>query len=262
MNPSISRVIDEIALLPQDWHGCGSVSPNVLRAIARHAEEIGPIRHTAETGSGKTTLLFSHLSADHLVFALPESDSMWQVERSPLFRSQTTRLIPGYSQETLPRHTFHHKLQIVLLDGPHGYPFPDLEYYYFYPCIDQGGLLVLDDIKIPSIRRMYEMIKADDMFELLEIVDDNMAIFRRTAAPLLSSLGDNWWLQGYNRSYHEEISGQRPPVPAAEAQPVAPPAARPATSTTGTVHRLARVMPRSVKKLVPAWVKTRLMGPR
>ena len=130
-------------------------------------------------GSGKTTLFFSHLSADHLVFALKESDSMSQVECSPLFRSQTTQIIAGPTQQTLPRHTFRDKLQIALIDGPHGYPFPELEYYYLYPWIVQGGLLALDDIKIPTIGRMCEIIKADDMFDLVEIVDDNMALFRR-----------------------------------------------------------------------------------
>jgi hypothetical protein len=255
MDHRIARVIDEIANLTDDWHLCGSVSPNVLLAIARHAEEIGPIRHTAETGSGKTTLFFSHLSEDHLVFALQASDSMSQVECSPLFRSQTTRIIAGPTQQTLPSYAFRDKLQIVFLDGPHGYPFPDLEYYFLYPWIEQGGLLAIDDIKIPSIRRMYEIIKLDDMFDFLEIVDDNMALFRRTSVPVRDPLADNWWLQGYNRPYYDEITGQRPTVHSAEWHPAAP-----GRATAGMVRMLARVLPRSAKNLVPAKVKDRLLG--
>ena len=93
---------------------------------------------------------------------------------------------------------------MVLLDGPHGYPFPDLEYYYFYPVIRSGGLLVVDDIQIPSIGRMFDIIKAGDMFRLLEVIE-NTAFLQRTDAPLISPTSDSWWLQGYNRAYHEGL---------------------------------------------------------
>jgi hypothetical protein len=47
----------------------------------------------------------------------------------------------------------------VLLDGPHGYPFPDMEYYFFYPHIKPRGHLVIDDIQIPSIGRMTDILQ-------------------------------------------------------------------------------------------------------
>jgi hypothetical protein len=202
-------LVDEIARLPGDWHGAGSVSPNVLRAIASYAGRIGTIQHSVETGSGKTTLLFSHLSADHVVFAMDAGQSMSRVRNSPLFNARSTTFVEGPTQRTLPRQTFSHGHQAVLIDGPHGYPFPDLEYFYLYPTIDTGGLLLLDDIKIPSIARMFDIIRAGEMFELLEIVDDNTAFLRRTAAPLIDPESDGWWLQGYNRSYYQQIVASR-----------------------------------------------------
>jgi hypothetical protein len=212
MPASVLDLVEEIARLPSDWHGAGSVSRNVLRAIARHAERMGAIQHSAETGSGKTTLLFSHLSADHVVFAVDAGQSMSQVRNSHLFNARRTTFVDGPTQRTLPRQVFSHGHQIVLIDGPHGYPFPDLEYYYLYPTIDAGGLLLLDDIQIPSIARMFDIIRADEMFELLEIVDDNTAFLRRTGAVLIDPEGDGWWLQGYNRSYYQQlVSPQRPP---------------------------------------------------
>ena len=57
-------------------------------------------------------------------------------------------------------------IDIVLIDGPHAYPFPDLEYYYFYPHIVTGGLLIIDAINIPSIRNMAEVIKQDAMSDV------------------------------------------------------------------------------------------------
>src|SRR5262245_20503020 len=140
MSAGIESILEQVASLPPDWHGSGTMSASVLRAIATHAEQLGPIRHSAETGSGKTTLLLSQLSRDRTVFALDCGDSINRVKNSDLFNPKTVTYIEGPSQVTLPRHIFKDKLQMALIDGPHAYPFPDLEYYYFYPRISQGGL--------------------------------------------------------------------------------------------------------------------------
>ena len=210
----LTQLVAKIAALPDDWHGAGTVGINVLQAILRHARDAGPIRHSAETGSGKTTLLFSHLSEHHTVFAVDAGGSISRVTESPLFNSASTVYVDGPTQLTLPRHVFEHQHQLVLIDGPHGYPFPDLEYFYLYPTVALGGLFLLDDLKIQTIRRMFEILSADAMFELIDVVDDNTAFFRRTEAPLIHPHSDSWWLQGYNRAFYEEITA--PPPPAAD----------------------------------------------
>ena len=209
MNDAHLRLIEDISKLPPDWHRAGSLSPAVLRGMVRHAEPIGTIQDSAETGSGKSTLLFSHLSRSHFVFAVDAGNgSVTQVKASPLFNSSVVTFVEGPTQTTLPRQIFAKPLQMVLLDGPHGYPFPDLEYYYFYPVIQPGGLLLLDDIQIPSIGRMFDIIRVDGMFRLLEVIE-NTAFLQRTDAPLISPTSDSWWLQGYNRAYYQEMIAPR-----------------------------------------------------
>ena len=237
MNDDIAAVIDEIAKLPPDWHGAGSLSPNALRAIARHAENVGTIQNSMETGAGKTTLLFSHLSSNHIVFALDGGKSISQVKSSPLFNPTPVTFVEGPTQLTLPHHKFVKNVQIALIDGPHAYPFPDIEYYYFYPLIQEGGLLLVDDIKIPSIRRMFDIIAAEDMFKLVDVIDNNLSIFRRTEAPLIDPQGDGWWLQGYNREHYEEIQYYLRP------------------RRHGVLSFIAGMTPRSLKKIVPAKMK-------
>jgi hypothetical protein len=231
----VAEVINKVEALPADWNGVGSVGGNVLRAIAQHAERIGAVRNSAETGSGKTTLLFSHLSANHLVFAIDEGKSISQVRNSPLFEAKNVTFIEGFTQETLPAYHFQHKLQLALIDGPHGYPFPDLEYFYFYPQIEPGGMLLVDDIKIPTIRRMFEIIQAGDMFRLLEVVDDNTAFFQRTEVPFVSLTGDSWWHQGYNRPYYNEMLNPSP--------------------GTGLLKAYQLFVPKRIKALVPRNIK-------
>jgi hypothetical protein len=208
MNQEHARLLDAIDALPRDWHGAGSVRRKVLEALIVQCERIGEIRHSAETGAGRTTLVLSHLSGHHVVFSKDGGDSLSQARTSPLLRSDRVEFIEGSTQRTLPAHRFEQPLQVVLIDGPHAYPFPDLEYYFLYPHLAPGGLLVLDDINIPSIGRMYDILKTDDMFELAEVVADT-AFMVRTDAPCFDPYGDRWWTQGYNRSHHEFTTSRR-----------------------------------------------------
>ena len=198
-----NEIIAEIAKLPVNWHRVGSVSIPVLEAIAAHTGT-GRIGHTAETGTGKTTLLFSHISADHKVFAHDTDDeSMSLVRASPLLRRETVEFVVGPTQRTLPAWQSDKPLEAVLIDGPHGYPFPELEYYYFYPRLAQDALLIVDDIHIPTIGHLHDFLKEDEMFRLVDIVQTT-AFFRRTGAALFDPEGDGWWLQEYNKKRFKE----------------------------------------------------------
>jgi hypothetical protein len=200
---NIDQLIDQIDALPPHWHGVGSVSTKVLHGIARHASTIGKIHRSVETGSGKTTLLFSHLSQSHTAFALNQGDSITVVKNSPLFNTNRVTYVEGCTHLTLPQYSFGGNIQIALIDGPHAYPFHDLEYFYLYPRLDKGGLLVLDDINIPSVKQMYKVIAADDMFQSLEVIG-NTAFFQRTEAPLFDPQG-SWGKQGYNREFYTRM---------------------------------------------------------
>lgn len=238
MNVNPTALAQQIGSLPPDWHGAGTMSLQVLLAMAKYAQLIGPINRSAETGAGKTTLLFSHLSANHTAFTLNVGDSMLKVTTSPLFRPGSVTFVDGPTQITIPQMQFRDPLDMVLIDGPHGYPFPDLEYYYFYPHIRAGGLLLIDDINIPTIGRMFDILKQDDMFELLEVVEYT-AILRRTTAPTLNPLGDDWWLQGYNRAHYEHLM---------------------ARTNSGPVGRfLSRALPPGLKRLFPRSLKVKLL---
>ncbi len=168
-----------------------------MRAIAAHAAE-RTIHHSAETGCGATTLLLSHLSQSHTVFTLDAGGSLSTVRNSPLLRPGVVTFVEGPSQQTLPKFHFDAKLQLALIDGPHAHPFPDLEYYYFYPQLDTGALLVLDDIHIRSIHNLFEFLRSDAMFRLDAVVRTT-ALFTRTDAPTFDPFGDGWEQQGYNR---------------------------------------------------------------
>ena len=196
--PGLSEVLAQIIEVSPSLHSATTFPANVLGAIARHASR-RLIERSAETGSGASTLLFSHLSEHHTVFALDGgSGSVGNVISSPLLRENVVRFVEGPTQQTLPRQRFEEKFQAILLDGPHGYPFPDLEYFFLYPHLDTGGLLILDDIHIPTINHLFQFLRRDAMFDLDEVVHTT-AFFTRSEAPTFDPLGDGWWRQGANR---------------------------------------------------------------
>jgi hypothetical protein len=177
------------------------------------------------------------------VFALDHGGSQTQVKNSPLLNASHVTFVFGPTQRTLPKQVFTRPHQLVLLDGPHGYPFPDLEYFYFYPTIAVGGVLAIDDILIPTIGRMVDILRADKMFSLLEIVDDNMAIFERTEHPQIDPEGDGWWIQGFNEPYYEHV------MSLAAVQP---------GIFRRACRKVIRLLPRRLKQAVPAAIKHRL----
>lgn len=197
---SLQEIVGQVSRLPADWHGAGSLSADVLGAIARHAGG-RRIRHSVETGTGKSTLIFSHCSEDHTVFAQDDrghGDSLMRVQGSPLLRPGAVTFVVGPTQQTLPPHRFAHPIDLAMLDGPHGYPFPELEYYFIYQHLPEGALLIVDDIHIPTVFNMFAILREDDMYRLEEVVHTT-AFFVRTAAPRFDPLADGWWLQQYNK---------------------------------------------------------------
>lgn len=196
MNPDILGIIEHILQVQAVLHDAGTVSAEALLALAEYASNTR-IRASVETGCGATTLLLSHLSEHHTVFTLDIGGSVANVRRSPLLRPGVVSFIEGPSQQTLPQHRFDDKLQLAVIDGPHAYPFPDLEYYLIYPHLETGALLVLDDIHIRSIHNLFEFLCSDEMFRLESVVK-NTVFFSRTAAPTFDPLGDDWQRQRYN----------------------------------------------------------------
>ena len=197
-NGNTKGLLEQIISLPPEWHGSGSFSPVILRAIDKHCAGID-INHSVETGVGKSTLLLSHLSNDHKVFAIDGENSLTMTRESSLLNKETVEFIEGPTQKTIPAYDFTNKLQFALIDGPHGYPFAELEYFYIYPQLEEGALFVIDDVHIPTVNNMFRFMKQDAMYYLLDVVQKT-AFFMRTDAETFYPYGDGWEEQGYNRA--------------------------------------------------------------
>ena len=199
MNQDTNQIVEEIAQLPGDWHGAGCLSGNVIREIAHFGNRC-PFRLSVETGVGKSTLILSHCSAKHVAFAADFGDSLSKTESSHLLNKSRVEFVVGFCQKTVPAYRFRDPIDFALIDGAHGYPFPEIDYYFIYPHLSSGAILAIDDIHIPTIHNMFKVLREDAMFQLDKIVDTT-AFFRRTESPTFDPQGDGWYLQNYNRRY-------------------------------------------------------------
>ena len=156
-----------------------------------------------ETGCGKSTIFFSQYAKRHLAFCLDDradaESSVSYFQNCAVANPAAVEFVYGPTQKTLPHHDFTGcSFDLIFLDGPHAYPFPDLEYFFVYPFLRTGGFLVVDDVQIPSVGRMCDILAEDRMYDCVALVQRKTAILRRTDAPTLDPYGDNWGRQAYN----------------------------------------------------------------
>jgi SAM-dependent methyltransferase len=198
MGISVKDILDRLA---HTAHRGGAFNSEVLIAIAEVLPE-GPLV-TIETGCGKSTIMFSNLSAKHFVFAYDDSDepdsSVGMVRSDPEFISANTVFVFGPTQLTLPNYQFPAgtHFDVILIDGPHGYPFPDLEYAMLYNRLRPGGILIIDDVHIASIGKMYDILREDRMYDDIGVFSTT-GLLRRTTLKGVPADGDHWYEQNYN----------------------------------------------------------------
>jgi len=195
-----ATLFKNICALTRDSFQDGTVVNDVLTELVTLAKTIG-FQHTMETGCGRTTLLMSHLSPDHLVFS-PGGRNMNGLQGAGLLCEGTVTFHEAPSLKTLPNFQFKHPLDFVLLDGAHGFPFAHVEYFFTYPHIRTGGILVVDDIRIPAVYQLFEFLRHDAMFRLNKIIAKNTAFFVRTGEPTTDPYRECWNKQAFNLKFH------------------------------------------------------------
>ena len=200
MKPEVREILDR---LRQSSHRGGSFASEVLADLVEYFPD--PLVSSLETGCGKSTVVFSVLSDKHYVFAYDDRESadssVSMVVEDEQYRPDNVEWVFGPTQKTIPRYDFPEgtRFDVILLDGPHGYPYPDLEYACLFEYLRPGGLLILDDIHIPSINNMFMVLREDRMYEEIAVVSTT-GILRRTSSPGIPATGDHWYEQGYNIS--------------------------------------------------------------
>ena len=123
-------------------------------ALAWVEENVREGMSTLETGAGASTMVFAARGARHHVIT-PDAEEQRRIggacEERGIDASGVTFHI-GRSHEVLPELDLP-ALDLVLVDGAHGFPYPILDWWHLAPRLATGGRMLLDDAYLSGRRR-------------------------------------------------------------------------------------------------------------
>src|SRR5207244_7454660 len=85
----------------------------------------------------------------------------------------------GPSHAVLPRLGLR-PLDVVLIDGAHGFPYPVLDWWYAAPHLKVGGRMLIDDAYMPPVAALVDALRAQAGWEIAESVGYRTVIARKT----------------------------------------------------------------------------------
>jgi hypothetical protein len=131
-------------------------------------ERVEPGTATLETGAGTSTIVFAARGAEHEAVT-PSADEAERVRtecRRRGIAAENVRFHIGPSHEVLARWPGR-PLDLVLIDGAHGFPYPVLDWWYLAPHLRVGGFLVVDDAYMPAVATLVDHLRASPAWEIV-----------------------------------------------------------------------------------------------
>lgn len=105
--------------------------------------------NTLETGAGLSTIIFAQLGSRHtsIVSDPEESERILSFCQSKQISCEGLNFVFGLSEKVLPQVQLA-DLDLVLIDGGHGFPTPFIDWYYTQKSLKVGGFMLIDDTQI------------------------------------------------------------------------------------------------------------------
>ena len=125
-------LVERLRANPPGIHGAGDEYWGLAWPALEWLEnELREGMSTLETGSGASTIVFAAAGTEH-VAVTPDTDEETRIRAecgSFGVSSERVCFEIGFSHEVLPRLPAR-SLDVVLLDGAHGFPYPVLDWWY------------------------------------------------------------------------------------------------------------------------------------
>ena len=140
---------------------------------------------TLETGSGASTIVFAAAGTDH-VAVTPDPDEETRVRTACDtlgISSATVSFAVGFSHDVLPTQP-ERSLDLVLLDGAHGFPYHILDWWHVAPQVKLGGRILLDDAYLPPVTAVVDHAQASSSWEVERSVGYRTVVVRKLADEL------------------------------------------------------------------------------
>lgn len=177
---NLEKLISDNPALHSDEDGSlvnWAVATRVLKAVAGFLK---PGMVTLETGSGHTTIVFGITGTRHTCIS-PFDDEQQRI-RQYLEKNGVKHgisFLTGSSDVILSTPgVVPDDLDFVFIDGAHRFPFPCVDFHFTEAKLKVGGIMCVDDVHMPSVKVLYDFLRNEKEWELVEKVK-NTAFFRR-----------------------------------------------------------------------------------
>jgi hypothetical protein len=179
---------------PPSLHGTGALCAGLDWSALEWLEQtVQPGWSTLETGAGLSTVVFAAAGAHHEAVTPSADEAGWIRAECERRRISVDRLQfrIGPSHEVLPAWQ-PRPLDLVLVDGAHGFPYPILDWWHLAPHLKPGGLLLLDDAYMGAVTRLVEFLGSRPAWRVEGAVGYRTVIVRKLAdeLPPFDSLGE------------------------------------------------------------------------
>jgi hypothetical protein len=161
--------LDDFLSDPPLVHRGGTCVWDLGEDVLRYIDDtLKPGAKTLETGAGMSTILFAARSSDHTCI-VPSEQEIDLIRGYGLRKNISldhVHFIAGYSQNVLPT-LVRENLDLVLIDGGHGYPIPAIDWFYTAPMLKSGGVVIIDDVHLWTGLELKRFLADEDAWELV-----------------------------------------------------------------------------------------------
>jgi Methyltransferase domain len=171
---------DELRASPPRLHGRAEFWGLAWEALAFIEQTVRPGMATLETGAGASTIVFAASGADHETVT-PSAEEAERIEAECARRGISTARVAfriGPSHEVLPGWA-PRPLDLVLVDGAHGFPYPTLDWWYLAPHVKVGGLVLLDDAYMPPVASVLDHLRRSSAWTVERAPSYRTAVARK-----------------------------------------------------------------------------------
>jgi predicted O-methyltransferase YrrM len=178
---TLDQMLSNPPLLHDDAAGgltSWALSADVLRFLDRVVQ---PGWKSLETGAGLSTLVFAARGSAHTCITASQAEVQRIRDYCSRHLIDLSRMTfhTALSEDVLPRLE-PEPLDIVLIDGRHGFPAPFIDWYYTSRRLALGGTLVVDDTQLWTCGLLRNFLVAEPEWELVSVLGKT-TVFKKLA---------------------------------------------------------------------------------
>jgi glycosyltransferase involved in cell wall biosynthesis/predicted O-methyltransferase YrrM len=150
-------------------HADGTITWGLSEDTLRFLDaKVSASSKTLETGAGVSTLLFAFKGAWHTCITpfADEIDRLRGYGRRHGVGMERVSFVLEKSQYALPALRDARDLDLVLIDGGHGFPVPFLDWFLAAPLLKVGGIVVVDDTQLWTGEVLRDFLAAEPEWRL------------------------------------------------------------------------------------------------